>query len=218
MKIKKFTFSPIQENTYVVYDETGQCVIIDPGCSNEAERQKLAHFIHETRLSPVKLLNTHCHIDHVAGNKFVMETYNIGLLIHRNELPILHEAPKFSRFFGLECPPSPEPEAFIDENSTVAFGDTIFTILFTPGHSPGSICFYNEAEKKIFSGDVLFLGGIGRYDLPGANGADLFKSLDEIMMCLPDDVTVYSGHGPETTIGNERSTNPYLNPAFRDQL
>ena len=209
-KVIKLTFGPFQENTYIVYDETLECVILDPGCCTERERWQLAHEITQLGLKPVRLLNTHCHIDHIPGNPFVANTYGLGLEIHRQEVEILANAPLFADMFQIEVPEQPPVSAFINEGDEIHFGNTVFKVLFTPGHSPGSICFYNEKEHYVISGDVLFRLSIGRYDLPGADGKTLYESITKKMMTLPDDVTVYSGHGPETTIGYERGHNPFL--------
>jgi hydroxyacylglutathione hydrolase len=209
VNVQKFVFNPFYENTYVLYDSTLQCVIIDPGCCTDAERAILTEFIEDKGLTPVKLINTHCHIDHIPGNKFLAEKYNLGLEIHKNEVPVMHGAPEYGSFFGFHCEPSPEPVNFLDEGDIVTFGNTELKVIFTPGHSPGSISFYYE-DEFVISGDVLFRLGVGRFDLPGASGAILFKSITEKLMALPDKVKVFSGHGPETTIGFEREKNPYV--------
>lgn len=210
LKIHKHTFNPFQENTYIVTDETKECVIIDPGCSSDRERSELVKTIDAFGLKPVKLLNTHCHIDHFPGNKFVCDTYNLLPEFHEVELIVMYEALKYQSLFGFELEASPEPKNFLKDGDEVKFGSTVLSVLFTPGHSPGSLSFYNEADKIIISGDVLFQGSVGRYDLPGADGNVLFETLTNKMMTLPDDVKVYSGHGPETFIGIERRNNPFL--------
>ena len=210
LKVHKLTFNPFQENTYIVEDETKECVIIDPGCSNENERNRLLQTIQVHGLKPVKLLNTHCHIDHFPGNKFVCETYNLLPEFHEVELQVMYAALDYQTMFGFKLDASPEPKNYLKDGDKVKFGNTTLAVLFTPGHSPGSLSFYNEVEKIIISGDVLFQGGVGRYDLPGASGKVLYETLMTKMMTLPDDVKVYSGHGPETFIGVERRNNPYL--------
>ncbi len=210
LRILKHTFNPFMENTYVVADETKECVIIDPGCSNEMEQKELTDAIESLELKPVQLLNTHCHIDHIPGNKFIFNKYGLLPEFHESELPTMRMAIKYGEFLGFQCEPSPEPKKFLKAGDEIKFGNSSFKILFTPGHSPGSLSFYNEAEKITISGDVLFYMSVGRFDLPGANGAVLFETLTQTMMSLPDDVKVYSGHGPETTIGFERKNNPFL--------
>lgn len=210
LNIYKHTFNPFQENTYIVTDETKECAIIDAGCSTERECNKLAETIAKFGLTPVKLLNTHCHIDHFPGNKFVCETYGLLPEFHEIELQVMYEALKYQSFFNMEIDASPEPKFFLKEGDKIKFGNTVLKVLFTPGHSPGSLSFYNEAEKIILSGDVLFQGSVGRFDIPGANGETLFETLTNKILTLPDDVKVYSGHGPETFIGIERKNNPFL--------
>ena len=210
LKIHKLTFNPFSENTYVVADETKDCAIIDPGCCNDKERMELVNIIEANGLKPLLLLNTHCHIDHIPGNKFVFEKYGLLPEIHENELEIMHLAPQYGKFFGFDCPESPEPNKFLKPGDEVKLGNTTFKVLFTPGHSPGSISFYSEPDKAVISGDVLFYRSVGRFDLPESNGKDLYNSLVNVMMKLPDDVKVYSGHGPETTIGFERYNNPFI--------
>lgn len=218
LKIHKLTFNPFMENTFVVTDETKECVIIDPGCHNDKERNILKQTIEANGLKPVKLLNTHCHIDHFPGNKFVCDTYSLLPEFHEIELEVMKGALGYQTFFGFRIEESPVPVNYLKGGDTVTFGNTTFDVLFTPGHSPGHLAFYSEKDKVIISGDVLFQGSVGRFDLPGADGKTLFQTLTEVMMKLPDDVTVYCGHGPETTIGAERETNPYLKKQFFFQL
>lgn len=209
-QVVKLTFGPIMENTFIIYDETSECVIIDPGCANAKERGELIAEISRLQLRPVRLLNTHCHVDHIPGNPLIANTYNIGLEIHPLEEQVLADAPDFADMFGIEMDTMPPVKGHLTEGDEVQFGNTTLKVLFTPGHSPGSISFYNPIDKYMVSGDVLFYQSIGRYDLPGANGSVLYQTLMEKMMTLPDDTRVYSGHGRDTTIGLERSHNPYL--------
>ena len=210
MRIKTFTFNPFQENTYILYDETKDCVIIDPGCYEKFEKDELANFIETNHLKPVRLLNTHCHIDHVLGNYFVADRYQLKLEIHQGELQQLRATAVYGPTYGIFMEPSPEPSSFLNEGDAVKFGNTTLEIFFTPGHSPASICFYNRDEKKLIAGDVLFYQSIGRTDLPGGNHHQLLNSIREKLFVLPDDVIVYPGHGPETKIGFEKKYNPFL--------
>jgi len=211
--IKKFTFNAIYENTYIIYDETKECIIIDPGCSNASEKNELASFILSHGLKPVRLVNTHCHVDHIPGNGFVAETYSVGLEINELEQFILDRAPDYGEMFGIDTGVQPPVKSYLKEGDEIKFGTTTLTLLFTPGHSPGSLTFYNKSEKYAIVGDVLFYKSVGRFDIPGADGSTLFKSITEKLMTLPDDVKIYCGHGQETSIGFERANNPFLRNA-----
>jgi glyoxylase-like metal-dependent hydrolase (beta-lactamase superfamily II) len=210
MTIQTFTFNPFEENTYIVYDETLQCAIIDPGCYMPEEKEEMLAFIAEKKLKPVLLLNTHCHVDHIFGNKLVYDTFGLKPQFHKDELRLLEAAGEYSKQWGIYLDPSPAPEKFLTESEIVSFGTTQFSLLLTPGHSPGSLCFYNEAEKVILSGDVLFQMSIGRFDLPGGDEKTLLQSIKTKLLTLPPDITVYPGHGSTTTIGFEKMYNPYL--------
>jgi glyoxylase-like metal-dependent hydrolase (beta-lactamase superfamily II) len=210
MKIHSFTFSPFAENTYVLYDDTGECVIIDPGCYGRAEEKQLTDFISSQKLKPVRLINTHCHIDHVFGIPFVTRHYGLKLEIHKGEVIVLQFAPQSGMMFGTPVEPMPEPGAFIEEGDVITFGNTKLEVLLTPGHSPASICFYNREGKQLISGDVLFKGSIGRTDLPGGDYEALMNSIFTKLLDLDDDVKVYPGHMEPTTIGEERRTNPFI--------
>jgi hydroxyacylglutathione hydrolase len=208
--IVSFTFNPFYENTYVIYDETGECVVVDPGCYTKEEQEELGDFITKQRLKPKYLINTHCHIDHVLGNKFVADTWRVPLLMHKGELNGLHEVVNYAPTMGMNYKPSPEPEIFVEDGDKVTFGNTILDVIFAPGHSAASICFYCKAHKFIVSGDVLFRRSIGRTDLPGGNYETLINSINEKLLPLPDETKVYAGHMQPTTIGEERSENPFL--------
>ncbi len=210
IQLQGFVFNPFEENTYILFDDTKECVIIDPGCSNDSERKELIDFIKDENLKPVKLLNTHCHIDHILGNAFVSKKYNIGLEIHKNDLPTLHSLPQVSHLYGLHAEQSVEPVIFLNEGDKILFGNSSLDVLFTPGHSPGSICFVSPTDKLIIGGDVLFSGSIGRSDLPGGNHETLLNSIRTKLFSLDNDFIVFSGHGSETTIGIEKESNPFL--------
>lgn len=208
--IKSFPFNPFYENSYVLSDETGECVIIDPGCHNREEELELKSYIEKSNLRPVKLLNTHCHIDHVFGNPFVSETWKLPLEIHPLDLKVLESFPMVCEMYGFNGNIQPEPVLTLEEGKHVKFGNTTLEIFFTPGHSPGSVCLYNAKEKFAICGDVLFQGSIGRSDLPGGDHETLLKSIREKLFLWPDDVRIYSGHGSPTTIGVEKKTNPFV--------
>jgi glyoxylase-like metal-dependent hydrolase (beta-lactamase superfamily II) len=207
-----FTFNPFQENTYVLFDETNECIIIDPGCYTKEERDTLKNFINEKKLKPVRLILTHSHIDHVLGNWFIADEYGLELEMHRNEVSGLVAAPHYGRaMYGIIMQPSPEPKHFIEEGDVIEFGNTQLKALFTPGHSPASLSFYCETGNFVIAGDVLFYQSIGRTDLPGGNFETLIDSIKTKLYPLGDDVKVFPGHGPETTIGFEKQHNPFLN-------
>lgn len=210
MRIAVFTFNPFQENTYIIYDESGECLIIDPGMCDREEEAMLFDFIAEENLKPVEVINTHCHIDHVLGNDAACNKYKVGLAIHKLDLPMLERAHIAGEMWGVPYTPSPAPSRFLEEGEKLRFGNTSLDILFTPGHAPGHVVLVNHHDKTIIAGDVLFRGSVGRVDLPMSNAADLVKSIQEKMYTLPEDYVVYPGHGPETTIGMEKRSNGFV--------
>lgn len=210
IQIAAFTFNPFQENTFILYDETKECVIIDPGCYSQAEKEKLSDFIEKNELTPVRLLNTHCHIDHILGNKYVSEKYGLLPEFNEKELEILLATSVYGPSMGIQVETSPNPENYLDEGDVVTFGNSKLDIIFTPGHCPGEICFYSDEQKFVIGGDVLFQGSIGRTDLPGGDYATLINSIKTKLLPLGDDYTVFPGHGPETTIGKEKMYNQFL--------
>lgn len=210
-QVKYFTFGPFAENTYLLYDDSKECIIIDPGCYTAAERQALSDFINQNDLTPVRLINTHCHLDHIFGNKYVADTYQLDLEIHKGEIPVLEAASIAAQMYGIpNMQPSPAPSRFIAEGDTITFGETSLKVLFTPGHSPASISFYCEKNHFVIGGDVLFHGSIGRTDLPGGNFETLMESITTQILTLPDRTLVYAGHGPATAVGSEKKTNPFV--------
>ena len=210
LQIKVLTFNPVEENTYVLYNEANECIIIDPGCYFDREKEHLKSFIENRELQPKILLNTHCHLDHVFGNKFISEAYQLTLQIHPKEEELLKMAPASGLMFNLPFDNYKGELIFIKEGEIVSLGDDRLEIIHAPGHSPGSVCFYCEKQKFIIGGDVLFYNSIGRTDLPGGNHNDLVTNIKEKLFKLPADVKVYPGHGPETTIGEEIKSNPFL--------
>ncbi len=208
-EIASFVFNPFQENTYLVFDETGECVVIDPGCYEKYEEEELVRHIDDAGLRVVMLLNTHCHVDHVLGNAFIKERFNVPLYIHPIEEPYLRAVSSYAANYGFFRYHAATPDAFLSKDQPVHFGNTTLKVLFTPGHSPGHVAFYHEESLSLLSGDVLFYNSIGRTDLPGGNGSVLIESIHNKLFTLPDDVTVYPGHGPTTSIGFEKRTNPF---------
>jgi hydroxyacylglutathione hydrolase len=209
LQIQTFVFNPLQENTYVLYDETGSCVIIDPGCYEIEEKKELEEFIVDQKLTVSKLLNTHGHVDHVLGNAFVKARFDTKLYIHEKDEPTLRAVKVYAPHYGFFQYEDTTADAFIREGEPVTFGNQSLDVLFVPGHAPGHIAFYSAADKILIGGDVLFYNSIGRTDLPGGDFDTLIKSIHTQFFTLPDDVTVYPGHGPETTIGYEKLTNPF---------
>jgi len=210
LRIKAFTFNPYQENTYVISTEKGHCAIIDPGCYSASEQARLSDYIDSEGLQPIYLLNTHGHIDHMLGNSFVKEKYDIPFLTHRKVVPELEANLAIGAMFGLSPSPSPPPDRFLEEGDEVKLGEEVLEIFFTPGHSAGHISFFHRASGSLFSGDVLFRQSIGRTDLPGGDYPTLMDSIFKKVLPLGDEVRVYSGHGPETTIGEEKRSNPFI--------
>ncbi len=209
LSIEIFTFNAFSENTYVVFDETSEGVIIDPGCYSREEKQELSSFIENQGIKVKFILNTHCHIDHVLGNNYVKEKYKAPLLLNKIEDAQLRAVKNYASVYGFEGYREAEPDQFIDEKDTITFGNAKWNTLFLPGHSPGHIGFYDAKEKILFSGDVLFQHSIGRTDLPGGNFDTLIKSIHQNLFSLPDEVVVYCGHGAATTIGEEKISNPF---------
>ena len=210
LSYKIFTFNPVAENTYVLYNEAKEAIIIDPGCYFEEERKQLQEFLEKNSLKPVQLVNTHCHLDHVFGNKWIHDTYKLELFIHPNEERVLQFAPQSGEMWGMPVDNYTGPLHFLQQNQVISLGQNEIKILLAPGHSPGSICLYCEKEGFVIGGDVLFRDSIGRTDLPGGNHDQLLQSIREQLFVLPDDVIVLPGHGEPTTIGYEKKNNPFL--------
>ena len=208
--VKCFENNPYQENTYILYDESGECAIIDPGMYTAAEQNAVVNFIKDNNLKPVLLLNTHCHIDHVLSNKFIFDQYGLKPQFNKGELEVLEAVVAYAPAMGFRYDVSPSPDVFLPETGSITFGNTALQLIFAPGHSPAHLCFYDEPAQLLIGGDVLFKGSIGRADLPGGNYNQLIKNIEEKLFTLPDNCTVYPGHGPETTIGFEKQHNPFF--------
>jgi glyoxylase-like metal-dependent hydrolase (beta-lactamase superfamily II) len=208
--VKSFTFSPVQENTYIVYNEEKRSCVVDPGCYFENERRELENYLKENQLVPNYLLNTHCHLDHVFGNRFVYEKYGTVLHIHEREKQLLEYAPLSGQQWNLPFLNYEGDLIFLKEGEIIKLGADELKVIFLPGHSPGHVGFYCEKQQFILSGDVLFRKSIGRTDLPGGNYNTLIQSIRQKLFLLPDDVVVYSGHGEPTTLGYEKKHNPFL--------
>ena len=211
LQIKSFVFSPIQENTYILYNEFRECIIIDPGCYFDEEKEALKTFIEDDKLKPVLLLNTHCHLDHVFGNKFIAEKYSLTLHLHEKEQQVLAFAPTSGLMYNMPFDNYTGEFLLLKEGDIIKLGDDELKVIEAPGHSPGSVCFYCTAQNFVIGGDVLFQRSIGRTDLPGGSHETLLKNIRQKLLVLPEETVVYSGHGLPTTIGEEKKYNPFLN-------
>ena len=210
LSLQTFTFNPIQENTYVLYNEKKECCIIDPGCYFASEELELKDFIQKNGLTPVCLVNTHCHLDHIFGNRFIQKTFGLILHLNKMELPILEKGPATGQLWQLPFDNYDGEVHFLDEGDMITIGDDKLQVLLTPGHSPGSLSFYSKENKFVISGDVLFQGSVGRTDLPGGDFNILKESIELKLYTLPKDTIVYPGHGQSTTIADEMKSNPFV--------
>jgi hydroxyacylglutathione hydrolase len=210
--IKSFVFNPIQVNAFVLYDESGECVLIDPAVYYPDEEVQLKEFITENSLVPVKILNTHYHFDHILGNKFISDNYNVSIEAHSSleEFNKHFDPVKISEMFGLKIENPPRITKYLDDGDIIRFGNSKLKAIHVPGHTPQCIVYYCEEQKFIIAGDVLFDGSIGRTDLPGGEYEELIYNITTKLMTLDDDVKVFPGHGNSTTIGKERKSNPFL--------
>jgi glyoxylase-like metal-dependent hydrolase (beta-lactamase superfamily II) len=210
MKIFKLVFSPIEVNTYILADESGDCAIIDCGCYDMQESDRLDDLIKSKKIKPVLLLNTHCHLDHIFGNRFILGRYNLKPFSHEYDEMNRKGAVQHALLFGLSMDDPPEPAGFLTDNQTITFGSTELLTLHVPGHSSGSLAFYSKENDCVFTGDALFAGSIGRTDLPGGDYDTLIKSIAKKLFVLPPETVVYPGHGNETTIEKEMKSNPFF--------
>ena len=211
MEIHRLVFSPIDVNTYIIADSTGDCAIIDCGCYDDAEFKKFTSFIEEKGLNPVLLLNTHCHLDHIFGNNYLLRKYKLRALSHEQDETNRRKGPQHALIFGLTMEPAPDPARFITDNEIIEFCSSKLIVLHVPGHSAGSVAFYFEKEGFVFTGDALFAGSIGRTDLDQGDYETLINSIKNKLFTLPESTVVYPGHGGDTTIGKEIRTNPWFN-------
>ena len=210
IKIEKFVVNPLQENSFIVSDESGACVFVDPGFYFEEEHHEIREYISTNNLKPEKIVNTHGHFDHIMGVEFLRKEYNIPFYLHAQDVFWVERAVDQGKMFGFDMYPVKNPDALITNEVNFSFGNSEFQVFHIPGHSPGHIVLYHAETKQLIAGDVLFYGSIGRTDLPGGNHELLISGIKEKLFELPDDVQVFCGHGPETTIGFEKKTNPFL--------
>jgi hydroxyacylglutathione hydrolase len=209
-KIKKFIFNAFQVNTYLLYDESLECVIVDAACYGDKEQQELAGYIAANKLKIVRNINTHCHVDHILGNAFIASEYGIYPEYHEESVPFFLTARELATSFGYELVTIPDPKGFIQEGTIITYGTNSLKVIYTPGHAAGSVCFYNSDKRFVLTGDVLFKETIGRTDLPSGNFDLLMNSIQKKLFSLPPDTVVYAGHGPDTTIGYEKTNNPFI--------
>ena len=210
MKLHRFEFSPFAENTYVITGTGQQCIIVDPGCYQATEEMMLKNWIEELGLTPVALLNTHAHIDHIFGNAFVKNTWNVPMYLHHDDLPLFDRAESMAALWNLSYSPSPMPDADLKGVQHLELAGIKLELRHVPGHAPGHVIFIHHESRQVICGDTLFRGSIGRTDLPGGNHELLLSSIRSHMFTLPDDYVLHSGHGPETTVGEERTHNPFF--------
>lgn len=208
--IQRFIFNPFQQNTYLLYTDTNECAIVDPGCYTQEEREELVAFIESHGLTPKLLLNTHCHVDHVLGNAFVKQKYNLDTMAHRDDADLLGMAMESGSMYGFAVDAPPAIGQFIEDGQVIKLGNSEILALHVPGHSAGSLAFVCKEEKLVLTGDLLFAGSIGRTDLHGGDYDKLINSIRTKIMPLGDDFQVFSGHGPRTSIGSEALSNPFL--------
>ena len=211
LKIKSFTFNPYQENTYLIFDDSKEAIIIDPGNYEAYENESISKFIDENKLQLKKIILTHCHIDHCLGNKYLNEKYGAELLIPFDERDLYKNVENIATLFGFANYSHLDENKYLKEKDKIEFGNIKLDVLFLPGHSPGHLAFNYKKENICFSGDVLFYNSIGRTDLPQGNYQDLIDSIHNHLLVLDDSYIVHCGHGPDTSIGHERETNPFLN-------
>lgn len=212
MNVHTFTFNAFQENTYVLEDEAKNCVVIDPGCYERHEQDELFSFIENNKLKPIALLSTHAHIDHVLGNAAFLSRFPVDYYLHPEDIDTLRHVAGYAHLYGFEgYQVSPDPTCLLDDKQQLVFGGMELQVIFGPGHCPGHVAFYAANEKVVVNGDILFKGSFGRTDLPGGSMEILKKTIHERMFTLPDETVVYCGHGPATTIGEEKKSNMIWN-------
>jgi hydroxyacylglutathione hydrolase len=210
IRIIPFVFNPFQENTYLIYDETGECVVLDAGCHSNEEKSQIQSYMTKYGIRPVKLINSHCHIDHILGNNFFVKTYGLTLSANQADEYLIVNAISNAEVFGLEIDQPPSINVNLNDGDSIRFGKSELNVIHVPGHTPGCIALYSEKEQFVMVGDTLFEGSIGRTDLPGGNHATLINSIQSKLLVLPDQVKVYPGHGRPTSIGKEIKNNPFL--------
>ncbi len=210
IQITRFIFNSFMVNNYILWDETKECVVVDASCYDNSEKKEFTGFIETNKLKPVRLINTHCHIDHVLGNQFMVDTYHVHPEYHKDSIPFLFPAREIGKSFGYRIDQVPDAKVYLEDGDIVTFGNSELKVLYTPGHAEGSICLYNEKQGFVITGDVLFKDTVGRTDLPGSDFDKLMNSIKTKLFTLPDNTVVYPGHGSETIIGYEKINNPFI--------
>ncbi len=210
IKVEKFVVNPLDENSFVLSDETGECIFIDPGFFYEGEHAEIKDYIANNKLKPIKITNTHCHFDHIMGVEFIRNEYKIPFQAHADDAFWVEKAIDQGKMYGFNMKPVSSIDSFLHENEFIEFGNSKLKIIHVPGHSPGHVVFYSEKDELLIAGDVLFYGSVGRTDLPGGDHSHLISGIKTKLFVLPDDTKVYCGHGPETTLGFEKENNPFL--------
>ncbi len=218
MEIKTFVFNPFGENTYVVSDAGGECIIIDPGCYSAQERRTLAEYIRASGFRPVMAVCTHGHVDHILGAQWVKDEFGIPMALHPQDEFLVRSAPMHGAMYGFEVACGPSAETALAEGGRVEFGGTELSVIHTPGHTPGHVCLYNEREKTLFTGDTLFRESIGRTDLPGGDYSWIMRSILDKILPLGGDVAIYPGHGPSSTLGHEALYNPFITEVMQGEV
>lgn len=209
MKIHKFTLNPLQENTYLVTDAANNGVIIDPGCYFQEEKEALKGFIQKENIDLKAIINTHAHLDHIMGIAYIKDQFDVPLYLHKKDEVTLNMGEQSAKLYGLSLfEPSPQPDEWLEEGQELRFGDIAFKVLFGPGHAPGHVAFYNAEEHVLIGGDIIFRGSYGRVDLPGGDFETLKNTINNTIFTLPEKTLIYTGHGPETTVGAEKGSNP----------
>lgn len=210
MKIKAFVFNPFYENTYILSDDTKECIIVDPGCYEKYEVEEVIEYVEKNGLTVKVIVNTHCHVDHVLGNYRLKEYFKCPLWIPKGEVEVYKAVEVYATQYGINNFTFVEADLLLTDKDLIKFGKTILDILLVPGHSPGHLMFYNKKSSEIIGGDVLFRESIGRTDLPGGNHDQLLQNISNKLYTLADHITIFPGHGPETTIGHEKKNNPFI--------
>jgi hydroxyacylglutathione hydrolase len=210
IKVKKFVVNPLGENSFVLSDETNECIFIDPGFFYREEKREINEYVTENKLKPIKITNTHCHFDHIMGVEFIRDEYKVPFCAHSEDSFWVEKATEQGNMYGFKMNPVSPINELLVEREYVKFGNSQLEIIHVPGHSPGHVVFYSKEDNSLIAGDVLFYGSIGRTDLPGGNHETLISNIKTKLFQLPDNTKVYCGHGQETTLGFEKTNNPFL--------